>query len=480
MLTRLRQLEKLSKVLEADNEQRITLIKPVEKYINDFLNSENLNIFQADNISTEIYKTLSIKERPSNMEYVIKLLKEHIIKPGLNITSPGFLGYVPGSGLYASALGDYIAAITNRFAGAFYVSPGAARLENILIRWMSHIVGYSRNAGGNLSSGGSLANLIGIVTARQAFNLKSKDFSRLVVYLSSQVHHSVIKALRITGLQEVIIRYIPVDQKFRLRSDFLQKTILQDQKKKLLPWLIIATVGTTNTGSIDPISEISQLALKNKLWLHVDAAYGGFFILCRNKKKLFQDINKADSITIDPHKGLFIPYGLGAILTKEQDLLLKAHYYDEIDYLPSMNYLYDEVSSAALSPELSKHFRGLRMWLPLKLYGLAPFRAALQEKLLLAEYFYKHLLKIKNIEIACKPELSIVTFRYCPDKGDANLFNEQLAETIKKESQIFFSTTYLENKLYLRMACLNFKTHLETMELALDILEHFIKRLLQE
>lgn len=479
MLAKIKQFEKNAKVLEPDHKQRKILVRDVEHYTNKFLEGLiNSETYSPDLINQEIYNLLSIKDKPTYLKDILKILKHYVVDPGLNITAPGFLGYIPGGGLYSSALGDYIAAITNRFAGAYFVSPGAVRLENILIRWMAHLVGYSKMAGGNLSSGGSLANFIGIVTARQTFGLKSKDFSRSVIYTSSQVHHSVIKALRIAGLEEAIIRLVPADKNYALQPNILAQMIAKDKRKKLIPWLIVATFGTTNTGSIDPIEEISAISKKNKLWLHVDAAYGGFFLLCKSIHKQYSSIREADSITIDPHKGLFIPYGLGVILTKDSRHLLDTYYIDDIDYLPSVEENIEH-SPSTLSPELSKHFRGLRMWLPLKLYGIKPFRAALNEKLLLTVYFYQELMKIKNIEVTCKPQLSVVAFRYCPPIGDANLFNALLAEKIKNKGEVFFSTTYLNHVLYLRMACLNFRTHLETIELSLIVLKQTIDELLK-
>ena len=170
------------------------------------------------------------------------------------------MGYIPGGGLYPSALGDYIASVHNRYAGVFFTAPGAVRLENMLIRWLCSLMGYPDTASGNLTSGGSIANLVAIVTAREARQIKARDVERLVIYLSEQAHHSIQKAIRIAGLGEAQLRYIPLDEGLRLSVPDLEKAIRVDQQKGLRPFFINASFGTTNTGAIDPIQPIARLA----------------------------------------------------------------------------------------------------------------------------------------------------------------------------------------------------------------------------
>lgn len=477
MQSEIKKLAKKASVLEPAEVERKKLTQLVADYVENFLSHLPASqIFEADLINLKSLHALGVEEKPKNIDEIIHLIKDHVIDPGLNLSAPGFLGYIPGGALFSAALGDFIAAATNRYAGIHFVSPGATRLENILVEWLCQLLGYSKQAGGYLASGGSLANFTAIVAARETFALSSKDFHRAVVYTSSQVHHSMIKGLRIAGLKETIIRYIPVDENYCVKPELLLQNIQQDKKNKLIPWLIIGNLGTTNTGSVDPSKQLAEIASSHHLWLHMDAAYGGFFILCDTLRPLFQGIEKADSITIDPHKGLFMPFGLGALLMKDKHHLLKTYHYDEIDYIPNYQFEY-ESSPASMSPELSRHFRGLRLWLPLKLYGVAPFRAALQEKLLLTQYFYEALTKMSGIEIACRPQLSVVAFRFHPKAGNINEFNTRLAEAIKIQGKIFFSTTYLNKQLYLRMACLNFRTHLDTIQEALLVLKETINTL---
>jgi aromatic-L-amino-acid/L-tryptophan decarboxylase len=240
--------------------------------------------------------------------------------------------------------------------------------------------------------------------------------------------------------------------------------------------LIVASAGTTDAGAVDPLLEIAAIADKYKLWLHIDAAYGGFFVLCDSGKAVLKGLNKSDSIVMDPHKGLFIPYGSGAVLVKNKLQLLESHHY-QANYMQDAVSLTDELSPGDLSPELSKHFRGLRLWLPLKLIGLAPFRAALEEKIQLARYFYEKLNTVKGIELGPYPELSVVTFCFIPQSGDANEFNKQLINEIQQDGKVFLSSTMLDGKFIIRLAVLSFRIHLDTIDLTIDILKNKIDKL---
>ena len=337
-------------------------------------------------------------------------------------------------------------------------------------------MGYPKNAAGNLTSGGSIANLVAIVTAREAHNLKARDFENSVIYLSEQVHHSVQKAIRIAGLSEAHLRYIPLDNKLRLSVNELEKTIIEDKENGLKPFFINASLGTTNTGAIDPIEPIAAIAKKYKLWFHVDAAYGGFFKLVSEMKRHFKGIENADSITLDPHKTLFLPFGTGAILIKNKEALFKVHHY-LADYMQDTTDANEEISPADISPELTKHFRGMRLWLPLKLFGLKPFRAALEEKLHLARYFYDEVQKIEGFDVGPEPELSVAIFRYVPKNEEANIFNEKLVKAIQKDGRIFLSSTTINGIFWIRVAVVVFRTHLEQIELLLEILKEKVEKL---
>lgn len=464
------ELEDRAKHLEPTAAERLALREPVVDYAETFL--DGIASSMAFNISTE--KGIGLLDSPISEDGIpiseaISLIRDNVDTPGLNPASGGHLGYIPGGGIYLSALGDYLADVFNRYAGVYYASPGAVRMENMLIRWMCDLVGYPESAHGNLTTSGSLANMIAMVTARDGRDLKATDIPRSVIYLSKQTHHSVAKGINVAGLRECPVRYIALDDKFRMKTDDLAAQIEKDKAAGLIPFLVVASAGTTDVGAIDPLVDIGAIARDHGLWYHIDAAYGGFFILTDEGKEKLKGLDMANSLIIDPHKGLFLPYGLGVVLVKDVESLKKAFAFNA-SYMQDAFAAPEEYSPAELSPELTKHFRGLRLWLPLKLHGIAPFRACLEEKLLLAKYFHTEVRKL-GFETAVEPELSVVAYRYVPRTGDANDFNKRLLETVVADGRVFISSTMLDGKFMLRFACLSFRTHLKTVDTLLEVLK---------
>jgi aromatic-L-amino-acid/L-tryptophan decarboxylase len=413
-----------------------------------------------------------LQEAGIPMDEALGLVAENVDRPGLNPASGGHLGYIPGGGIYLSALGDMIADITNRYSGVFFANPGAVRMENMLVRWMADIIGYPEGASGTLLSGGSLANLACIVTARDAQGISSAIVPKAVIYLTQQVHHCVTKAIRIAGLGEAHIRYVPTDAHYRMDVPALRALVQADADAGLRPFLVVASTGTTDTGAVDPTDQIADVAAEFGLWLHVDAAYGGFFMLCEEGRKVLE---RSDSIVMDPHKGLFLPYGTGAAIVRDGARLAASHYYTA-NYLQDALQYTDEASPADLSPELTRHFRGLRMWLPLKVHGVAAFRACVEEKLWLTRWFWEQLALIPNMERGPFPDLSVALYRYVPESGDANAFNELLVKRLHEDGRVFLTSTKIDGKFYIRLACLSFRSHIHTIQMALDMLNENIAK----
>lgn len=477
MIDQIKKLEKTSRLLDPPSNQRDEWTRQVTTHAGKFLGEldESKAYIQNEDQGAGI-RNYDLSEEPSELSHLLSGFDAHVQNDGINAASGGHMGYIPGGGLYPSALGDYLAAVTNKYAGIFYPAPGAVRLENMLIRWMCKLMGFPKTAVGNLTSGGSISNLIAVVTAREAAGIKAKDFHRLVVYTSDETHHSLLKALKISGLGEVQLRLISLDNDLHMETDNLNETIEADKKKGLLPFLINGSLGTTNTGTIDPIETLADLAEKHSIWFHVDAAYGGFFKLIPEMAHKFKGIERADSITLDPHKSLFLPFGTGAVLIKNSQAMHQAHQYTA-DYLQDLVDADDEVNPADVSPELTKHFRGMRMWLPMKLFGLKPIRAALREKLLLANYFHEEIQKIPKFESRGVPDLSVALFRYKPDHTDANAFNQKLIKTIQDDGRIFLSSTTINGVFWIRVAVLVFRTHLRQVDLLLEIIQENVLKL---
>ncbi len=410
-----------------------------------------------------------VMESGITVDEALALLKENVDTVGINPGSGRMLGYIPGGALPTSAFGDFLAAIFNRYAGVFFSSPGAVRMENMMVRWMARIVGYPRTASGFLTSGGSLANMSAFVTAREAHNILAAEFHRVVVYLTDHAHHCIDKTLRIAGLKECVLRRVPLDDHYRMSAPALEQAIQDDLAHGLRPWLIVSSAGTTNTGAVDPLTDIDEIARAYNIWSHVDGAYGAFFALCPEGVPILRGMDLSDSLVLDPHKTLFMPYGTGALLVRDQDLLGRAHggrgaYFQDIIGHPT------EASPAYLSPELTRHFRGLRMWLPLKILGLAPFRAALSEKILLARYFHEKISTFEGFEVGPYPDLSVVTYRYVPPRGNANQFNLELTRRIQQNGRAFVTSTRLGDKVVLRLAVSAFRTHCDDIDATLEVL----------
>jgi aromatic-L-amino-acid decarboxylase len=479
LLKEIAQLEKLSRKLEPEPSMRRKVRGEVVNYTEAFLDSlPTGKAYQSVSDMGLGLLSAPIGEKPMPTGKALKLLKQSLDFPALNPASGGHLGYIPGGGVYFAALGDYMADVTNRYAGVYYAGPGAVRMENMLIRWVAGLVGYPASSAGNLTSGGSIANLIAICTARDAKRVRAATIERSVIYLTSQAHHSLEKAIRIAGLGECPIRHVPMDNQYRMDPKSLEKLIEQDFHNDLIPFLLIASAGTTDTGAIDPMPQLAVVAKRHRMWFHVDAAYGGFFVLTKEGKRKLKGMEKSDSLVIDPHKGLFLPYGIGVVLVKDRKQMNATHYY-QANYMQDALSATEESSPADLSPELTKHFRGLRMWLPLKLHGLTPFRACLEEKLLLARYFYEEVSKL-GFETGPPPQLSVVTYRYVRLKGDTNVFNKRLLKFVQEDGRVFISSTMLEGKFILRFACLSFRTHRSTVDTLLEVLERGVGRLLKE
>jgi glutamate/tyrosine decarboxylase-like PLP-dependent enzyme len=479
VIERIRELEKVARQLEPAGEQRSRLITAVVEYAERFLDRLDVDPAYAPAGDGRGLFESPIGETGMPIEEALRLIGEHVDTPGINPASGRHFGYIPGGGIFHSALGDYLADVTNRYSGVFFASPGAVRMENLLLRWMAGLVGYPAGSGGNLTSGGSLANLIGVVCARDAHGVEAAQVPQAVVYTTEQAHHSVHKALRIAGLGRAVMRLVAVDPSYRMKATSLDALVHADRQAGLLPWLVVAAAGTTNTGSVDPLDAIAGVAAHHGLWLHVDGAYGAFFALCDEGRHILQGIERSDSLVMDPHKTLFLPYGSGALLVRDNQHLLRSHYY-LADYMQDAATAQEEPSPADYSPELTKHFRGLRLWLPLKLLGVAPFRAALEEKLLLARYFHQRLSQVPGFEVGPSPDLSVVTYRYLPRRGDADDFNRRLVQAVQQDGRVFVSSTMVHGRFVLRLAIVVFRSHLAEVDQAIEILTETARRLERE
>lgn len=377
---------------------------------------------------------------------------------------PRYFGYIPGGGLPSSAVGELIARVANRFTGIADLAPSMVALENSVLRWCAAEFGLPTTAGGILTTGGSQAMLSMVVAARE-HHLDKNNIARGRIYLSDQAHRSVQKAAHIAGFPRSAIRLVPTSDGRRIDPGEAKRLIDADRDAGYEPFLLVGSAGTTNTGSVDPLDELATLASDEGLWFHADGCYGGFFQLTNRGRVELTGIERSDSISLDPHKSLFLPYGTGALLVRDTARLAAAHSdEDPADYLQD---LADTglADYADHSSELTREYRGLRVWLPLHLHGVAAFRDALNEKLDLARHAHDMLAKHPALDVLEQPELSTVVFRL-RDGDDAA--NRALFEKVSASGEFFWSSTRLDGRFTLRLCILSFRTHQEHVDEAVE------------
>jgi aromatic-L-amino-acid/L-tryptophan decarboxylase len=422
----------------------------------------------AMEIASELIEPLP-EEGLSDHEALLDRLFERWIPRGFNTASPGYLAYIPGGGIPLAAVADLIAGATNRYVGVYAAAPPLAQLEINVIRWFQQLTGLTdRGAGGVLTTGGSISNLIAVITARR--NRLPENFLNGTIYVSDQVHHSVRKAALLAGFPERNVRSIASDERLRMRVDALQRKVREDRERGMTPFLLVASAGTTNTGAADPLEELGAFAAAENLWYHIDAAYGGFFMLTGRGRAALRGIERADSITLDPHKGLFVPYGTGCLLVRDLEDLRRAHS-ARADYLPEMQSEEGLVDFCEISPELSREFRGLRLWLPIKLAGIAAFRDQLDEKLDLTLLATRRLREIEGIEIVAEPQLTVVAFRWndgSDSEEELERRNRRLLDGVNRRGRVYLTPTRVHGRFVIRICVLSFRTHADRIEMAID------------
>jgi aromatic-L-amino-acid decarboxylase len=399
---------------------------------------------------------------------LLRLLFERAVPRSINTASPGYLAYVPGGGLLHAAVADLISDSVNRYVGLYGAAPALAQLEANVLAWFCEIAGYPPEARGIFTSGGSLSALTALITARH--ERLPEDFLSGVVYVSDQTHHSIEKCARLAGFPARNVRRIPSDRLFRIRLDALEAAVEEDRRAGLTPFLVVGSAGTTNTGAVDPFLELAGICRRHGLWLHADGAYGGFFLLTEDGRRAMRGIELADSIVLDPHKSLFLPYGTGALLVRDGAALRRTHSL-AADYLPAREGEEDVPDFCEMSPELTRPFRGLRVWLPLKMHGIGPFRDQLQEKLDLARDAAREIRTIDGIEVVAEPQLSTLAFRLHPRgwrETDLDRLNRRLMRAINDRKRVLLTGTTLGGRFAIRICVLSFRTHRDRMEMCLE------------
>jgi aromatic-L-amino-acid decarboxylase len=372
---------------------------------------------------------------------------------------PGYLAFIPGGGLYPAALADLITNTVNRYTGVWMAAPALVQLEANALDWLREWMDFPADARGLFTSGGSMATFNGILCARERH--LGADIRPGVLYTSDQAHHSVLKSAKLAGIMPDRVRAIESDDRFRIRLDRLREAVAADRRSGLRPFAVVSNAGTVNTGAVDPLDDIADLCAAEDLWHHIDGAYGAFFYLAPELRQTLRALPRADSLTLDPHKGLFLPYGTGALLVRDGAALRAAHEATAA-YLPSMPHPQDFYDPSQHGPELSRGFPGLRVWLSVKLYGAAAFRAAIAEKRALAVDAFQRVARLPGIVIDAEPELSLFAFHLTApgwSLAQEDAATRALMQRTTARGRVMVTGSHTHGRYLGRVCVLSFRTH---------------------
>jgi len=390
-------------------------------------------------------------------------LLDHLFKEWIprsfTTVSPGYFAYIPGGGTYPAALADFIADTTNRFTGVWMAAPVLVQLEANALDWLREWMGFPPDARGLFTTGGSMATFNAIVCARERH--LGAEIRRGVLYTSDQAHHSVLKSSKLAGIMPDRVHPIASDAAFRMRADALRDAIAADRKAGLTPFAVVSTAGTTNTGAVDPLDEIADICAAEELWHHIDGAYGAFFYLCDELRGPLHGLPRADSLTLDPHKGMFLPYGTGALLVRDGSALRAAHEATAA-YLPAMPHPEDFYDPSQHGPELSRGYPGLRVWLSVKLFGSAAFRGAITEKRVLTLDAAHRIAALPGIVMDAPPDLSLFAFHLTwpgATLAEEDAATRALMEQTTARGRVMVTGAGAHGRFLGRVCVLSFRTH---------------------
>lgn len=396
-----------------------------------------------------------LPESPASHAECLDFFFQRILPDLTLINHPRFHAYIPGPSSYAGALGAMLAAGTNPFVGTWLGGATVSALEVTVIRWIAEMLDYDPSAAGLLTSGGSMANLTALAAARTRFPADGEPAS---IYVSGEGHASVTRAATVLGFPSGTIRTVPVDESYRMDAAALESLLQEDISAGRKPLCVVASAGTTNLGVIDPLPELADLCRQHDLWFHVDAAYGGFAALTPTGRQLLHGMQRADSLTLDPHKWLYCPMGTGCVLVRDREALRTA-FTTTGDYLRDLPT--DEVNFFEYGPELSRPARVLPVWMVIRTAGRAGLARQISEDMRLARLAAELLAEDERLEVI-PPTLSVVGFRHRPRSGESEqeraARDTRLMEETLASGELMLSTTRINGQSTLRLVVLNHHT----------------------
>lgn len=422
---------------------------------------------EMDNLFLE-----NVPEGGTDAHQVLDFVIDKVLTESNIVSHPKSYSFVPGPSNFISAMTDTLATGFNVFSGGWAASPAATELEIVTINWLLKLFKFPNKKGGGIfTSGGSMANLTALVTARR--QKCGDDFSKAIIYMSNQTHSSNIKALKTIGFKKEQVRLIPVDSDYKISINKLKNAIAKDRIEGYQPFCLIANAGTTNTGSVDQLDDLAKLCKNENLWFHVDGAYGGAVILTEKGAKLLKGIQKADSLTIDPHKWFFQPYEMGCLLVRNHKWL-SATFSEKPEYLRDIEGNTSEINFYDHGIQLTRRFRALKFYMSIKTFGLKAFREAIAYNIDLAESVEDILRKSSDWEIVSHATLAVINFRYNPMKKQfsekkLDALNQEISKRVIDTKKALLVTTVLQGQVVLRMCLINPRTTLDDVKETLDM-----------
>jgi aromatic-L-amino-acid decarboxylase len=421
-------------------------------------------------------------EHPTAFEPLLDALFERWIPRSFTAAGPGYLAFIPGGGLFPAAVADFISDGVNRFTGVWQAAPALVQLEANALDWLREWMDFPETTRGLFTTGGSMANFNAVLCARE--RLRPDDLRAATMYASSQVHHSVLKSAKLAGIFPDRVREIEVDEAFRMRVDALEAAVAEDRRRGLRPFLVVSTAGTTNTGAVDPLEQCHAFCRREELWHHVDGAYGAFFYAVPQMRHLLAGLSQADSLTLDPHKGLFLPYGTGALLVRDGHALRAAHSLGHTaGYLPAMPDVERFYDPSSHGPDLSRGFPGLRVWLCIKAFGAAKIRAAIAEKRALAVEAATRIAAVEGVRMVAPPQLSLFAF-YVTWPGaridEENAVARELLDRVTARGRVMLTGCWVANRFLARVCVLSFRTRQDRIDACVEDVSQVTAELLKE
>src|SRR5215216_576697 len=413
----------------------------------------------------------NLPTKGTDFDSLLKVFRETLVPFSRQNAHPRMFGYVQSPGTPIGAFADLLASTLNANLTIWRSAPAPVELERLTIDWIRQILGFNPEAGGLFVSGGSMANLAALAAARQT---KEHLLGRLRMYASSATHFSITKAAALLGIGRENVQHVAVDDHFKMRMDDLVAKITADLEAGYIPFCVVGNAGTVDSGAVDPLTEIREVANRFQLWMHVDGSYGAFAILADSARKLFAGMEQADSIALDPHKWLYLPVDVGCVIYRDPETA-RAAFAHEAEYTRMFGEQADEAFVCwDYGPELSRRFRAFKVWMLLKGAGLDRLSAAIESNLACARHLESVVQASDDFEMAAPVELSIFCFRYVPaslrneSPNAIDAFNERLLVALQRDGSSYLSNTTLAGRFALRGCVLNYRTTLRDMEILLD------------